>query len=127
MEETIFENMEESMFEFIFKDRLNLIRLSRRGNPDDDDDETNNFPNDKGIIIKTTFVVDEGSGKKFPNKSYYEYDPVTFSLDIIKKDKRAISGVLKDFLIDYIKSNNSLNNYFSLIEKSITKNTPVKN
>ena len=120
MAESIFDNMEESMFEFIFQDNLNLIRLSRPVKPDNDD-ENYNLPDQKGIIIKTTFVVDEGTGRRFPNKSYYEYDPATFSLDIVKKDKRSISVVLKDSLINYIKSNNSLNNYFSLIEKSITK------
>ncbi len=121
MPETIFDNLEDALFEFIFYDRLNLIRLSKPRRAENEDEEVSLFPNHKGIIVKTVFVIDENSGRKFPNKSYYDYDPGTFSPMQEKVDKKQISAVLKSFLLDYIKKNKSLNDYFVLMEKSVTK------
>ena len=127
MSENIFENQEESIFEFIFKESLNFIRLSRRKKShqkaDDDEYEDSFLPNHPGIVVKTTFVKDETSGRKFPNKSFYDYNPDNFNPQQEKKDKKTISLVLKEYLIDYIKTHNALNDYFSLTEKSIVKKT----
>ena len=121
MAETILENIDESMYEFIFLDKLNLIRLSKPHRIEDSNEETYSFPESKGIIIKTRFVEDEASSRRFPNKTYYEYDPLTFTTDLENTNKRSLSSKVKGYLIDYIKSNQSLNNYFLLTEKSIVK------
>lgn len=128
MSETIFDNLEDSIFEFIFYDEIKFIRLKKpKINEDEDYENLYGLPSQKGMIIKTTFVVDENSGRKFPNKTYYDYDPSTIGPNLEKSDKRAITTILKAHLLNYIKTNQSLNNYFELSEKSVSKkNNSVK-
>jgi hypothetical protein len=124
----IYENFDESMFEFIFYDKFNVIRLSKSKKDDDDEenDELIRFPKYPGIIVKTTFVKDEEKGRTFPNKTYFEFNPNENVYDLDKKDKKTISILLKNALVDYIK-NNGLNDNFELIEKGIVKkNNSVK-
>ena len=68
----IFDSLTDSMFEFIYYERLNATRLSKSKN---DEDLPIKLPTHTGIIIKTIFVKDENSGRKFPNKTYYDYEP----------------------------------------------------
>ena len=125
MSEGIFDNLEDAMFEFIFQDKLNLIRLRKRKDADDSNIKYE-LPSEKGIIIRTTFVVND-DGRRFPNKAFYFYDPDSFSVKDDKVDKRTISTYLKDSLVSYITNNNAINDNFLLMEKAIVKkNNSVK-
>ncbi len=125
MTETVYDNYEDALFEFIFYNRLNLIRVKKPRFDENDRTIQYYFPSEKGIIIKTVFV--EEDGRKFPNKTYYDYNPLTFHDGIENLDKKKITAELKNHLIEYIKNNNSVNDYFTLIEKGmIKKNNAVK-
>ena len=127
MSEKIFDNLEEAMYEFIFYEKINLIRL-RRPKTDENDNSSiiHNFPSEKGIIVKTVFEINE-MGRRFPNKTFYDYNPENFDEYLENMDKKSITKILKDHLIEYFKNNRSRNNYFNLIEKSIIKkNNAVK-
>ena len=78
MSEKIFDNLEEAMYEFIFYEKINLIRL-RRPKTDENDNSSiiHNFPSEKGIIVKTVFEINE-MGRRFPNKTFYDYNPENF-------------------------------------------------
>lgn len=116
----IFDSLTDSMFEFIYYERLNATRLNKSKN---DEEAPIKLPAHTGIIIKTIFVKDENSGRKFPNKSYYDYEPTMDLSDLEKKDKKTISNILQDKVIDFIKTNNYLTDEFELIEKSTVKKT----
>ena len=119
MTETINDNYEDAIFEFIFYNKLNLIRVKKPRFDENDRTIDYFFPSEEGIIIKTVFV--EENGRKFPNKTYYDYHPQTFDDGIENLDKKSITVLIKKHLIDYIKKNNSVNDYFSLVEKGILK------
>lgn len=124
-QEFILDNFDDSIYEFIsFKD-FNLNRLAKL-KEFDDSELPFKYLNDNGIIIKTYFVENEELGRKIPNKSYYNFSIEYNNRNLEKMDKRSISKILHEKLINYIVTERKINNNFQLAEKSISKNGIVK-
>lgn len=124
MTEKIFDNWNESNYEFISSNTLNYIRLRK---PKEEEDKLEfRFPEEEGVLIKTYFEKREDGGRSFPHQTFYEYNPETFNENLENSDKKSITKNIKISLINYIKENNSLGNLILNEKGMLKKNNAVK-
>lgn len=113
--ENTLQEEEGARFNLISFDTLNMNRFSFKNPPETD-----------GIIIKTVFVPNEETGRRFPQKTFFHYKAAKSLKENRKVTKKEATFLLLEPLIDYLKIKKLRPKGTEFIEKSKTKAGKVK-
>ncbi|MHA2365043.1 MAG: PARP-type zinc finger-containing protein [Candidatus Hodarchaeales archaeon] len=113
-EDNIFED-KDARFSFIPFDTLTLKKFSFKS-----------FPDVSGLVIRTKFVPNEETGRVFPQKAFFSYNPLISLNECEKINKRKATQLLLVPLTNYLKKKKLRPKRSEFVEKTKTKAGKVK-